>query len=161
MIMSRFMPGFAASAAICFAIAAPTNSLQAALKANSAKSGHHLDHLHQAAHELKHAHAAVSGKGGKTGANAGKHVSAAIGRIEAAIQHHKKHLQQSRTGVTGAIATVAHHHHHSQLHEALHAAKAAEKHIESGNTKKAASEISNAHHHVELAMHSHHNLIGK
>ena len=94
MIALRFMPGFAACAAICFAIAAPTNSLQAALKANSAKTGHHLDHLHQASHELKHAHSAVSGKCGQNGANAGKHVSAAIGHIEAAIQRHGRSLHK-------------------------------------------------------------------
>jgi len=122
------------------------------------KHTHHLDSLHKAAHELKHAHTAASGKNvGK----ANQHVSAAIVHIEEAIQHHKTHhLNQNRPGLTGTIATAAHHHHHNQLHEALHAAKAAQKQLAAGNTAQAEHDISKAHHHIELAIHSHHALIG-
>jgi hypothetical protein len=128
-------------------------------RAEAAKAKNQLDHLHNAAHELTHAHTAATGN---NGGKAHQHVTAAIGHIEAAIHHHKtKHLNQTRTGVTGALATAAHHHHHNQLHEALHAAKAAQKQLAEGNAAKASHDISKAHHHIELAIHSHHALIGK
>jgi hypothetical protein len=156
MLTSRLIPASILATGLFFAVSAPANGFLAFAKP---KAGHHLDHLHKAAHELKHAHAAVNGK---NGGKASQHITAAIGHIEAAIELHKKHhLEQNRTGVTGAIVTAAHHHHHNQLHEALHAAQAAEKHLAAGNGAKASEEINKSHHHVELAMHSHQALIGK
>jgi hypothetical protein len=159
MFASRFVPGSLLIPAVLFALVNPSMALLPSANANApAKNVHHLDSLHKAAHELKHAHTAVNGK---NGGKASQHVAAAIGHIEEAIQHHKaNHLNQTRTGLSGAIVTTAHHHHHNQLHEALHAAKAAEKQLAAGNTTQAAHDISKAHHHVELAIHSHHTLIG-
>jgi hypothetical protein len=152
MYAMRLIVGSVIATATFFAGTTPANAFLA-----PTKPGHHLDSLHKAAHELKHAHGEV----GKNGGKAAHHVSAAIGHIEHAIQLHKSALTQNRTGLNGALASAAHHHHHSQLHEALHAAKEAEKHIAAGNATHAAHEIARAHHHVELAMHSHHHLIGK
>jgi hypothetical protein len=156
MPISRSFLGVAFLAASILTTSTPANSLLAASNAKVSKTNH-LDHLHKAALELKHAHSAT----GKNGGKAAQHVATAIGHIEAAIQHHKTLLNQNRSGVSGAIATAAHHKHHSHLQEALHAAKAAEKQIASGNASRAAADISKAHHHVELAMHSHNALIGK
>lgn len=159
MFAPRFIPGALITAAALFAVVTPTPTLLPLANAKSVtKKGHHLDSLHAAAHELKHAHSATSGKNGGTAAS---HVSAAIGHIEKAIESHKtNHLNQTRSGLSGLATTAAHHHHHNQLQEALHAAKSAQKHLTDGNIAKAKEEITKAHHHVELAIHQHHSLIG-
>ncbi len=98
MFASRFVPGSLLIAAVLFAFANPSLALLPGANANApAKKAHHLDSLHKAAHELKHAHTAANGK---NGGKAGQHVAAAIGHIEEAIQHHKtNHLNQTRTGL--------------------------------------------------------------
>jgi hypothetical protein len=158
MFLSRLLSGSVFASILLFSLSSPASGSLAIAEAAAAKKGHHLGELEKAAHELKHAHSEVTGKNvGK----ASEHVTAAIGHIEKAIELHKHHLNQTRTGVTGTITSAAHHHHHHHLHEALHAAKEAEKHIASGKTAEAAKELSKAHEHVELAMHSHKALIGK
>jgi hypothetical protein len=134
-----------AAAAALFAVG-PANAILAPARAKA------QDHLHLAAHELKHARTALGGKEG----NAQQHLSQAIGHIEQAIHHHKTTvLAQPRTGLSGALVTAAHHHHHGQLHEALHAAKEAQKHLAAGKVHEARKEAERAHHHVELAIHHH------
>ena len=113
----------------------------------------HLDHLHKAAQELKHATSAVNGK---NGGDAGQHVATAIGHIEKAIEHHKKsQAEQNNSGLGGLVQNARHQKHHNHLHEALTSAKAAEKHLSSNNTAQAGKEIAKAHHHVEEAIKSH------
>jgi hypothetical protein len=156
MFAPRFIVSALISAPLLFTVTNASTVFLPAANAKIVAKPAHQDSLHLAAHELKHAHAAVTGK---NSGKAGQHVSAAIGHIEHAIHSHKTNqLNQNRTGVTGAIATAAHHQHHNQLHEALHAAKAAEKQLASGNTAQAASDITKAHHHVEKAIQQQHAL---
>jgi hypothetical protein len=164
MLPSRLVCASLLALALSFTISNSASALSPKVNAVTKKSGH-LDNLHMAAHELKHAHAAVNGNGngkGKKGGNPVQHVSAAIGHIEQAIQLHKaNNLNQNRPGLAGSALTAAHHHHHSQLQEALHAAKEAEKHLAAGNAALASKEIEKAHHHVELAIEHHRALTGK
>jgi len=153
MFASRFIFGSLASAVCLFMI---ESSSQAFLANAVGKQNPHLESLHKAAQELKHATAAVNGK---NGGNAGQHVTAAIGHIEKAIEHHKKsQAEQNNSGIGGLVQKTANQKHHSHLHEALSAAKAAEKHLSGNNAGQAGKEIAKAHHHVEEAIKSHSGL---
>ena len=160
MFISRFACGLVLLSSGLFASASPAVVLLPKNNAAVKKAGH-LDSLHMAARELKHAHNAVNGNV-KKGGNAGQHLTTAIGHIENAIQTHKANTaNQARPGLAGAVAAAAHQHHHNQLHEALHAAKEAEKHLATGNVALASVEIGKAHHHVEQAIKHHEAFIGK
>lgn len=120
---------------------------------------HHLQHLQQAAQDLKAAEAtAAAGNAARTS----QLLTAARGQIEQAISHHRQHhLTVQRSGLGGLIQTARHHRHHGHLQSALSAIKAAHKQVAAGNPTRTVKDIEKAGHHVQMAIASHHRLIGR
>lgn len=120
---------------------------------------HHLHHLQQAAQDLKAAEAAAAAG---NAARTSQLLTAAHGQIEQAISHHRQHhLTAPRSGLGGLVQTARHHRHHGHLHAALAAIKAAHKQVAAGNTTGTVKDIEKAEHQVQLAIASHHRLIGR
>lgn len=120
---------------------------------------HHLQHLQQAAQDLKAAEAtAAAGNAARTS----QLLTAAHSQVEQAVSHHRQHhLTVRRSGLGGLIQTARHHQHHGHLRAALAAIKAAHKQVATGNPTRTVKDIEKAGHHVQMAIASHHRLIGK
>ena len=119
----------------------------------------HLHHLQQAARDLKAAEAAAAAR---NAARTAQLLAAARGQIEQAVSHHRRHhLSVRRSGLGGLVLTARHHQHHGHLHAALAAIGAAHKQVAAGNPTGTVKDIETAGRHVQLAIASHHRLIGR
>ena len=124
--------------------------------------GHDLLRATSGQQALKHLQSAHHHAKGNSGSATGQ-LNAAIQQLELARSHHLAQTKQTQMngGLAGGLTKAAHHHHHSHITQAIHDAKAAEKQVSAGHHQKALHDIGKAQHQTQLAIASHHHLIGR
>jgi len=157
----RFVPAAAVLAGLVL-LATPTAGAAAKPRSVTHRTQphhHHLTHLQQALKHLQSAHHHAKGNSG----SATGQLNAAIQQLELARSHHLAQTKQTQMngGLAGGLTKAAHHHHHSHITQAIHDAKAAEKQVSAGHHQKALHDIGKAQHQTQLAIASHHHLIGR